>query len=147
MASLIDIKAFHFQPDGTVVQALANEYTSGEIVSSTEKLVQKFWILLLEQRGSVPYLPSQGTIFMNRFMAGQFVDDADVFVNFAAAMVDIRPQLDNEETTNDPPEEQYARAVIEKVLIAPDEIFMQVRIETDEDEGSSFLIPLRSQVR
>src|SRR5579872_2278391 len=106
MASLLDIKAFHFQPDGTVVQSLADTTTSGEAVSGPQKLTQKFWILLMEPKGSVPYLPLQGTIFMDRFLTGNFVDDADVFVNFAAAMVDIRPQLDNDSTINDPAEDR-----------------------------------------
>lgn len=147
MTSLIDIKAFHIQSDGQVVQALANEETSGEKVDGATKLTQKFWILLMEQKGSVPYLPSQGTSFMNRFLTGQFVDEADVFVNFAAAMVDIRPQLVNSQTINDPADEQYVRGVIEKVFITVDEIDMQVRVETQESEGTTFLLPLRFRVR
>jgi hypothetical protein len=147
MASLIDIKAFHIQSDGQVVQALANEETAGETVDGATKLTQKFWILLMEQKGSVPYLPAQGTIFMNRFLTGQFVDDADVFVNFSAAMVDIRPQLENTETVDDPPDEQYVRGVIEKIFITPDEILVQARVETQESEGMTFLLPLRFLVR
>lgn len=147
MASLIDIKSFHRLPNGQIVQSLADETTSGELVSSTEKLVQKFYILLMEQRGSVPYLPRQGTIFMNRFSNGNFVDDADVFVNFAAAMVDLGPQLRAENTVNDPPDERFVRAVVERVFITADEVDMQVRIDTQNGEGTTVLIPLRFQTR
>lgn len=147
MASLIDVKAFHVRSDGTVVQSLADETTSGETVSGTEKLTQKFWILLMEPKGSVPYLPTQGTIFMNRFLNGMFSDDQDVFVNFTAAMVDLRPQLDNSLTVDDPADEQYVRGVLENVFILPDEVDMKVRVDTQVIEGTQVLIPLQFKTR
>lgn len=147
MSSLIDIKAFHFQPDGSVVQALANEVTSGETTESTEKLTQKFWILLMEQLGSVPYLPSQGSVFMNQFLTGQFSNDSDVFVNFTASLINIRPQLVNTETINDPPDEQYVGAAIQQIYILPDEINILAQINTQVGVGTTVMIPLQFLVR
>jgi hypothetical protein len=146
MASLIDIQAFQLQPDGQVVQALANERTSGETVDSTLKLVQKVIVTLLTQTGSVPYLPSQGTNFMNRFLTGAFINDQDVFVNFAAASVAVKQQLTIQQTTADGTDEQYVRSVVEKVFIAPEGILMQIRIDTKNTIGTSVLLPLQFQV-
>jgi hypothetical protein len=147
MASLVDIKAFHFLPDGRVVQSLADETTSGELVSGATKLAQKFFITLMTQRGSVPYLPKQGTIFFNRFSVGLFSSDADVFVNFAAATVDLGPQLRNEQTIDDPPEEQYVRSAVEQVFISPELVDMRVRVVNKLADGIVFLVPLEFQTR
>jgi hypothetical protein len=147
MASLVDIKAFHFLPDGRVVQALADETTSGELVNGATKLAQKFFITLMTQRGSVPYLPKQGTNFLTRFVSGLFTSDADVFVNFAAATVDIGPQLRNEQTINDPPEEQYVRSAVEQVFISPELVEMRVRVVNKLVDGIVFLVPLEFQTR
>jgi len=147
MASLQDIKAFHVLPDGQVTQSLADETTSGEVVDGATKLAQKFFILLLTRKGSVPYLPNQGTNFLNRFSSGMISNEADLFVNFAAAMVDLGPQLRNEQTLNDPPDEKYVRAVVEQIFISPDQVEMRIRIDSEEGTGITILLPLKFQVR
>jgi len=147
MASLQDIKSFHVLPDGQITQSLADETTSGEVVSGATKLAQKFFILLLTRKGSVPYLPNQGTNFLNRFSSGMISNEADLFVNFAAAMVDIGPQLRNAQAVDDQPDEKYVRAVAEQIFILPDQVEMRIRIDSEQGEGITVLLPLNFQVR
>lgn len=147
MTSLQDIKSFHVLPDGQIVQALADETTSGEVVSGATKLAQKFFILLLTRKGSVPYLPNQGTNFLNRFASGMISNEADLFVNFAAALIDLGPQLKSVQAVSDPPAEKYVKAVAEQIFISPDQVEMRIRIDSEQGEGITILLPLNFQVR
>jgi hypothetical protein len=111
-----DLAAFDFAGPSPSVQALASTTSNGQAASGPEKLVQRFAILLMTRKGSIPYAPSRGCSFVDLLLT-RVNTEHDLFAAFAAATSDLRRQLRASEFNDDPADERFAKATLNQATI------------------------------
>lgn len=137
----VDLRAVQDNANGTVRQALADSLTSGDTIGGSDKLLQRFLILLGTTRGTVPYLPLQGCHFFDLISRG-IASEQELITDFSASLIDLGPQMRAAEAATDPLDEQYKQAVLEQVIITDMQTLIQVRVDTKAGTSSSTTWPL-----
>ena len=116
-------------------QTLALEGEGGKVCAGIQKLAQRFLIELFTERGTLTYQPTRGTDFMTRAKQGSLRTSQDVLAAFSAALVDVRRNLQAEESEDEPDDERYQDANILSVFTQPGEI--KISLEVFSLAGSS----------
>ena len=98
---------------------LFNKDTSGNLTTGIQKLAQRWLLEFMTEVGSMPGLPDRGTNFMRAGRTGQFRVPINVQAEFAAAELNIRRNLQGEESVDMPDDERYAEAEILNIAILP----------------------------
>lgn len=139
-----DMVVFHgVQPTGDrqLTMALAEDRTSGAVVTGPQKVVQRFVLELLREKGTRLFDPA-GTDFMTEARQGYWRTPVDVMGAFARAVIDIREILNNEESTADPDDERFSDAILQSVQIQGDTVSLVIKIVTLAGDSRSFVFPL-----
>lgn len=89
-------------------QQLLGDGNYGQTTTGLQKLVQKFLILLLTEKGTKPHDATFGTEFITDARQGLWLTPLDVFSSFAGAVVDVKRRLQEEETATNPADERFA---------------------------------------
>jgi hypothetical protein len=116
---------------------------SGALIAGIEKLVQRFLLELLTERGSLIYDPSRGTFFMTRIRAGFLRTSQDLFSEFSTAEVELRNVLRLEEADTDPPDERYANATLLSADLSGDTATLQIQVSSQAGTSRKVIYPLR----
>ena len=127
----VDIAAFKgWKPNEhvQVEQALILPGKSGELITGIEKLLQRFTIELLTEEGTLVYLPERGTGFMTSARTGFWRTTGDVQDAFSLSLIDIRNNLQAEESTSDPDDERFDNAELLSVSLFGDSVTLSVKI-------------------
>lgn len=140
--STVDQQAFIVNSDGTTNQAMVTATFSGGTVTGIEKLAQRFTVNLLTQKGSIPYLPLKGTNLVTMLQTGSFSTEQDVFVAFAASLVDLNRQMKSEQSTTDPSDEIYQSARLVTVVISQGSITLYIQVKSAASLTTMFALPL-----
>jgi len=119
---------------------------SGRITTGIQKLAQRFLLELLTERGSMIYKPARGCLFMTEAKQGQFQSQLDVFASFSAALVDIRRNLQSEESESDPDDERYQSAEILLVTFVTGSAGVQVKVHSRAGSSRTVVAPLNTMV-
>jgi len=138
----VDVSAFRRQSDGTVIHLLADKNSSGATVTGIEKLAQRFVLKLMMRKGSIPYKPNEGTMFVELLLNGRASTELDVFTIFAAALADITTTITAEEQTTDPSEEKFKSALLKKIIIQPGKLAIDVEVKSQAGEVLNLRLPL-----
>lgn len=125
-----------------VKQQLLGSDNYGQITTGAQKLAQKFLLILLTERGSVPHFEDFGTEFITDARKGLFVTPLDVFASFASAIVDIKQQLQAEQLSTDPDDEIYDSAEIISVSLSGRTASVVVQLNTAAGTSVRFIPPL-----
>lgn len=125
-------------------QALYSESAAGgSVISGPAKLCQKFLLLLLTEAGSMKYLPSSGCKFMTDAKSGRWRTSADVQQSFYFSLLDVRRQLRQAESADDPDDERLAGVTIQSVVLSPrDRAVLRLSLTTRAGSSVSFLAPI-----
>jgi hypothetical protein len=140
-----DVLAFQgAKPLGEVLleQILFNEDAAGMLCTGIQKLAQRFVLELLTEAGSMPYLPGRGTQFMIQFFQGQLRTESDVFMAFSTAVMDLELTLTSEDLPTDPPDECYASAVLDSVVITNGTIILHVILTSLAGTTREVIMPI-----
>ncbi len=143
----VDVLAFQgAEPTGEVLleQTLAQANQGGQICTGVQKLAQRFLLELFTERGSMPYLPLRGTDFLPRALRGELRNQSDVLVAFSNSLIDIRNNLQAEETGNEPLDEQYAGAVVESIAVASDLVKLYINVASRAGTTRKVILPLNT---
>lgn len=116
---------------------------SGALITGIEKLVQRFLIELLTERGSLEYQPSRGTFFLTRIRAGIVRTSQDLFSEFTIAEVELRNNLILEESTTDPDDERYQESRLLSALLFGDQANLSIQVTSRAGESRTVIYPLR----
>lgn len=141
----IDVLAFQGGQPGQNVemdQVLVPDDLGGYAVTGIEKLVQRFLIMLLTEKGTIRYLPEAGTRFMIDARRGNWRITTDVTQSFASAMVDIGRQMAALETASDPADERFASAELLTVTLTGDSVMISVRLHSAAGTSRVFIAPV-----
>lgn len=118
----VDVMAFQGVKAGGV-SALKQSFTdapeNGRVCTGIQKLAQRWVIEFLTVKGSLRYLPGRGTDFIAELRQGRLRTNLDVRAAFLRAMIDLKRNLQGEETGAEPPDERFDRADLLSVTIRP----------------------------
>jgi len=140
-----DLGAFQgFEASGTFpwYQALAQPGDSGVVVAGIELLSQRFLLELLTETGSLVYLPTRGCGFMSDARSGRWRTPADVEQSFHSALLDVKRNLQQEETTSDPLDECYASASLQGVTVASGLVTLSIALLSQAGTSRTVFAPL-----
>jgi hypothetical protein len=149
VARTVDILAYkNGTSAGTqrLAMELAREGDSGEIITGIQKLSQRFLIELLTETGSMQYLPLRGCGFMREARLGLWRSPIDVMSAFSAALLDIRENLQSEESTDDPVDERFSDAELLAVTLTGGNASITIRITSLAGVSRKFIAPLKITV-
>jgi hypothetical protein len=140
----VDILAFQgAKPRGEtqLQQTLVAAGSGGAIVTGILKLSQRFLIELLTPRGSVPHRPTRGSSFMVEVSSQYIRTPMELEGAFARGLVDVRRNLQAEETADDPLDEQYGIAWVTSVEVQNGnaKIFIAIR---SRDPAAVAILPI-----
>jgi len=107
--------------------------TTGTICTGIVKLAQRFMITFLNEVGSIKYNYNgndndQGSRFLTAIRSGWIHTDADVFAEFALAELQVRSQLQAEETGAEPDDERYGYSTLRSVTIDADSLSLTINL-------------------
>lgn len=127
--ALEDLALFQQNLNGTVVQALATPANNGYTVTGVIKLVQRFLLELLTEKGELVYLPERGTKFLPLLRNGA-ATSWEVNAAFAIALLDLEPNLLAEEEDSDLElDEQYQAAELKNIQVTPGMLTATIAIQ------------------
>jgi len=123
-------------------QALVTPENSGQITTGIQKLAQRFLLELLTERGSLTYLPDRGCDFMSSARLGNFLTPLDVLASFSASLVDIRNNLEIEESESDPDDERFLDATADSVTLNTGSATLHISITSRAGDTRVVIAPL-----
>lgn len=129
--------------DTLLTQALVKPGQAGALITGISKLVQRFIVELLTEKGSLDYLPDRGTFFMTSLRLGLIRTSQELFASFNAAAQDVRINLQREETNTDPSDEKYSNAELISTSLLGDTATLVVRITSQAGDSRVVTYPLR----
>lgn len=141
----IDLLAYQGAKERGEVQlamALAQSSNSGQICVGVQKLAQRFLIDLLTEKGSIPYLPDRGCLFMTEARQGYWSNPLDVHTAFAESLTDITNTLQLEESDADPADERFDRAELISVTIGGGDASVTIKVFSLAGLSRDVILPL-----
>lgn len=140
MAATYDLSMARIQPMGQpAIQQLAGPGDTGEIITGGTKLAQKYVVILMTEKGSIPYASNRGSNFVNIMRMHGLNSEADVLTAFTGAQLDMSVQLKPKVT--DPPDEQFVKATVKGIIITSEGIMLSFNIIT-RGTGLEITIPI-----
>ena len=125
-----------------LVQQLVSQSSGGELVAGVQKLAQKILLILLTIKGSKPYRPADGTLFIEDARRGAWRTVADVNQSFLFAKIDIREQVLADETASTPADERYGNVRILGVTLIGTKVSFTLEVKSAAGSRYKFLVPL-----
>jgi len=141
----VDLLAFQGQkPKGDVLlsQVLVQENEGGEICTGVQKLTQRWLIEFFTATGSLLYLPARGCPFMVQLLSGQLHTTLDVQQAFYLSLVQIKTNLQSEETVSTPADESYGSVTLNEVLVTGDTVQLTVGISSEAGDTAVKILPI-----
>lgn len=125
-------------------QLLVQPQQSGALTTGIQKLVQRFLVELLTEKGSLEYLPDRGTFFITQIRAGVIRTSQELFVAFSSAELELRNNLRLEDnTTTDPTDEQYSSATLLSASLFGDTATLSIEVTSAAGTSRKVIYPLR----
>ena len=125
-----------------LTQELATTDNGGQITTGIQKLAQRFLLELLTEQGSLTYLPDRGCDFMAKARLGNFLTPLDVLAAFSGSLVDIRNNLEIEESESDPDDERFLDAEAESVTLNAGSATLHIRVTSRAGNTRKVIAPL-----
>jgi len=134
-----------FRPDGRgpLLQSLFDEQSTGEIITGIGKLSQRFLLELMTDVGSMKFLPTRGTTFLQSIRQGKLQTEEDVLAEFNFAVADIRRNLADEDPTDTPDDERFSDAQVEAITIAAGQLQMTIALTSRAGESRQIILPIK----
>ena len=146
----VDVLAYDgATPAGEVLleQIMAQPGEGGKITTGIQKLAQRFILELFTETGSQFYFPGRGTRFLTEARRGVLRTPADIFASFSRALVDIKRNLQLEESDADPSDERYQDAVILEVTFVNGVASVKVFIFSQAGGSRQVILPINVSLR
>tara|TARA_Y100000004_G_scaffold112868_1_gene126745 strand:+ start:152 stop:637 length:486 start_codon:yes stop_codon:yes gene_type:complete len=141
----VDVLAFSgakLSGDTLLAQELVSDTNSGLLITGIEKLVNRFLIELLTEKGSLDYALDRGTFFMTQLRLGLVRTTSDLFTQFSVAEIDLRGQLQGEELDTDPDDERYASASVLSSSLLGDTMTLSLNIVSRAGTSRNVIFPI-----
>jgi hypothetical protein len=133
--------------DQALVQELVRPADGGSVVAGVQKLAQKVLMTFLLKRGSKKYRPDDGCDFMTAAARNLWRTTADVEQSFYSARLDVRRQIEEEETDDDPDDERYGDVVLLGLTLSATRVTLRVQVVSAAGTEFTFLTPITVPTR
>lgn len=132
------------RPTGAVElsQTLFDVLGTGEICTGIQKLVQAWVLEFLTIQGSLPFAPLTGCSFMAAVESGQLQTESDVQLAFNLAQITVYENLRRTETSDTPPDEQYAGARLLVIQLHGDSLSLTVAVSSVAGDKRQVILPI-----
>ena len=138
----LGLQVAKFDRAARVSLALYSEDSSGQICAGIQKLVQRWTLEFLTERGSMPGLPLRGSEFMLQVRRGELRTQLDVTQGFNDAALRIRATLQAEEYAGMPDDERLDDVELMSVIIEPGYLNLRVMINSVAGTGRAVVLPI-----
>lgn len=117
---------------------------SGQVCAGIQKLTQRWVIELLTPRGSMPYLPTRGSSFLNNVRSGKIRTEIDASLIFNFAKDQVAFNLIQEDSLGTyPADERYGSADLLGVqVVTGSKMTISVRINSLAGSTRVFVVPV-----
>jgi len=117
---------------------------SGQVCAGIQKLTQRWVIELLTPRGSMPYLPTRGSSFLNNVRSGKIRTEIDASLIFNFAKDQVAFNLIQEDSLGTyPTDERYGSADLLGVqVVTGSKMTISVRINSLAGSTRVFVVPV-----
>ena len=145
---LVDVLAFdgtfsdkQFELDQSIY---SKTKPSGQVCAGIQKLVQRWLIEFLTPLGSIPYLQSRGTSFLNTVRSGKIRSELDATLAFNLARDQVAFNLIQEDKAGTyPDDEKYGSVdLIGVKVVLGDKLTVSLRINSIAGASRVFVIPV-----
>ena len=137
---MFDIGAWRFGEDGAVAETL-----SGDELRGIHKLVQRVFIALLQEQGTVKYTYGKrvppGCSFMTALRCGDVRSEMDVSAQFFLARHAMFAELKNEEHGDAPPDECFKDVRCKGIAIQPGVLKLKLHVQS-QTAGITVWLPI-----
>lgn len=117
---------------------------SGALTTGIQKLVQRFLLELLTEKGSLQYTPGRGTVFMTQLRLGYIRTTAQLIALFNTVELDIRNSLRLEENfEKDPADERFKQAELISASLSGDRAYLNIKVLSQAGTSRTVIYPLR----
>lgn len=123
-------------------QTLFGIDASGEICTGVQMLAQRWLLKFLTIRGSMTFLPNEGTTFVSQVRNGELRNEADVEAAFQVAAIQVRANMLNEETSSMHDEDRMGNATLKTIGILADWIELTVQITSLAGTSRQVILPI-----
>lgn len=143
----VDFLAFEnmkVKGDALLTQTLVLPGQTGALITGIEKLVQRFLLELLTERGSLHYAPQRGTFFITKIRAGMITTSQALFAVFNASELELRNNLKMEENKLiEPADELYKQSNLLAASLLGDVATLSIQVQSMAEESRTVIYPLR----
>lgn len=142
----IDLQAYQgvsSSGDVKLNEVLALPGEGGAIVTGIQKVVGRFIVELLKERGSVTFRPDDGTGFLTEARLGRFQTQAEVLGAFARGVTEARRAIQAQELATDPGDERFVNAIPTNVIVSPGSAIITFELITQAGADRTFIFPLK----
>jgi hypothetical protein len=145
----VDLLAFQAaQTNGVaqLVHALVMPSESGNLIAGVNKLAQRWLIEMLTEAGSIPYLPTRGTILMRELRLGRVRNAVDAEQTFYFAANEAKQTLLAEESTTTPDDESYGSVVLNSAVVSGSALVLRVTLNSLAGTSRTVLLPIDTRI-
>ena len=142
----VDLEAMQTVMAPATSRRLELTSTSGDTsrrITGIQKLAQRYAILFLTLNGSVRFRPTQGAEFVGVVAAGRIQDRNSLLGYFVSADADVKQQLADEVTEDDPDDEVLASSELIDYDVSPGtgRLWLRVNLTSRAGDSYTFFIP------
>ena len=118
--------------------------TAGQICVGTQKLVQRWLLEFLTEKGSMPGLPDRGTNFMPLVLQGLLRTEAAIIGAFNFAAYTTRVNLTKEEDNTWPDDERIGEAGLYRIAFLPGYANIGIVISSRAGVDRGIILPVQT---
>lgn len=130
--------------DTLLTQTLVLPGQTGALITGIEKLVQRFLLELLTEKGSLLYAQHRGTFFITKIRAGMVRTSQALFSVFNSSELELRTNLKLEDNKLiEPADERYKQSKLLAASLLGDVATLSIQVQSMAEENRIVIYPLR----
>lgn len=140
----VDVAAFRGQKEtgeALLDQSLVDPGSGGEVCTGAQMTAQAWLLQFMREEGSAPYT-DDGCGFFTALKRGRMLTELDVFQQFNLAAAKIRAKMRAAETADDPLDERFASATLNRAVVSPGALTLYVTVATLAGSARKVILPL-----
>lgn len=129
--------------DVLLAQTMFSTEDAGEVCTGAQKVAQRWLLHFLTVRGSMCFLPDDGTDFMVEAKRGAWHSEEDVREAYDFAAADTALYMIRDENENMHPEDRFQQAeLLELTILSDRSVSLTVKITTQAGTDRKVILPI-----
>lgn len=115
-------------------------HKGGAVCTGIQKLIQRFFLLMVTPAGSMTFAPGRGSDFLKSVSRAR--SESAVQIAFQFALTDVRAQLKAEETEEVPDDERFRDAVLLDAVFFGDSLSLSIALTSQAGITEEIILPV-----